>query len=282
MKKYAEQPNVGNTRVIVYIPFNNLNVRVTLPKDIYDANLPEANTHLTEPWIYKRMDIFMNFTLKSLLNQTNPNYLAYIVYHDSSRPFIENALLNYPPLPHNIRFIASSEYEYAVMMNLSGYKFWYELHLYSDDMYSKYFVDMLYNYKPKPETKVLICQNGYIYNSATYEIAKYFNYSSSFNCLIYRVKDYLNGVRHNLFQEWLVPGGRNWEGAILLPHEIIKYPAYINHSHSANSAFFFEEEVKRRSNRNVWEDNAGQLALFGELITDPVIKQNIINEFLGA
>ncbi|MDQ0058845.1 glycosyltransferase [Paenibacillus harenae] len=274
-------PTIGNTRVIVYIPFNNLNVRSMLPRSIYEANLPEENTHLTPDWINKRIDIFMRFTLKSLLNQTNPNYAAFIVYDDSSRAYIDQALSNYSSLPYNIRFIANSEYESAVMSLLNGYSYWYELHLYSDDMYSKYYIDMLYNYKPKPETKVLVCQNGYIYNSVTNELAKYFNHSSSFNCLIYRVQDYMNGVRHNLFQTPPRHKEIKWEGAVLLPHEIIRYPVYVNHSHSNNSAFFFSYEMQRNSVPNVWENTAGKKVMLGEFITNESEKARILEEFIG-
>ncbi|CAM4260708.1 hypothetical protein FHS16_005059 [Paenibacillus endophyticus] len=274
-----EQLHEGNTRLIVYIPFNNLNVRETLPASISALTLPEANTQFTEAWINKRVEIFMNFTLKSLLNQTNPHYLAYIVYHDTSRFFIENALLGYPALPSNIRFISSSEYEAEVIRQLEGYKYWYELHLYSDDMYHKAYIDMLYNYRPRPGTKVLICQNGYIYNSVSNILAKYFNFSSSFNCLIYKVSDYINGVRHNIFQ----PSETGvWTGAIQLEHEIMPYPVYINHGHDANTAFFFAQEVQNNAAQDVWTNNAGHYSLFGDIIYDPYMKQRILEDFLGA
>ncbi|WP_138755426.1 hypothetical protein [Paenibacillus sinopodophylli] len=274
-----EQLHEGNTRVIVYIPFNNLNVRETLPAAVSALTLPEANTQFTEAWINKRVDVFMNFTLKSLLNQTNPHYLAYIVYHDSSRAYIDNALLAYPPLPPNIRFISSSEYEAEVIRQLEGYKYWYELHLYSDDMYHKAYIDMLYNYRPRPETKVLICQNGYIYNSVSDILAQYFNFSSSFNCLIYKVSDYVNGVRHNIFQ----PSETGiWTGAIQLEHEIMPYPVYINHGHDANTAFFFAQEVQNNAMQNVWTNNAGYYSLFGDIIYDPYMKQRILEDFLGS
>lgn len=267
-------------RIIVYIPFNNLNVRETLRTDLYDyANLPNEDTHLTEEWINKRIFLFMNFTLKSLINQSNPNYLAFIVYHDSTKQYIENALLNYPPLPFNIRFVSSSEYEKTVINTLNGYKYFYELHLYSDDAYHKNYIDFLYRYRPSLQTKVLICQNGYIYDSARNELAEYFNFSSSFNCLIYRVKDYLKGMRHNIFQ----PSETGiWTGAIKLPHEIIEDRFYINHIHKVNSAFFLEDEKKENPVQKYWVDKDGKpLNYIGKKITNEKEKQRILQEFLG-
>lgn len=272
-------PNIANNRIIVYIPFNNLNVRETLPSKIYNSTLPKENTHLTEEWINKRINIFMNYTLKSLLNQTNQNYIAFIVYNDISHKLIQNELLKYAPLPSNIGFVSNSKYEKEVKNYLTGYKYFYELHLYSDDMYRRDYIDYLYNYKPKNQTEVLICQNGYIYNSESNELAKYFNFSSSFNCLIYNVKEYINGKRHNLFQ----PSETGiWTGAIRLQHEIIKEPVYINHSHSNNSAFFFEEEAKRNWVNDVWTDNKGYYNLVGEQISDIEEKRKILEDFLGA
>jgi glycosyltransferase involved in cell wall biosynthesis len=265
-------PTIANNRIIVYIPFNNLNVQKTLPKNLHLNRLKE-NTHLTEEWINKRIFIFMNFTLKSLINQSNQNYLAFIVYHDSSKQFIEKALKNYPKLPFNIRFVSSSEYEKAVIETLNNYKYFYELHLYSDDAYHKNYIEQLYHYRPALQTKVLICQNGYIYDSITDELAEYY-LSSSFNCLIYKVTDYLKGVRHNIFQ----PSETGiWTGAIRLPHEIISERVYINHSHKANSAFFLEDEKRR-----IWRNKKGEtLNLFGKTITDKEEKQRILQEFLG-
>ncbi|MDG0032914.1 glycosyltransferase [Priestia sp. Y58] len=267
-------PTIANNRIIVYIPFNNLNVQKTLPKNLH-SNSPKENTHLTEEWINKRIFIFMNFTLKSLINQSNQNYLAFIVYHDSSRQFIEKALQNYPKLPFNIRFVSSSEYEKAVIETLNNYKYFYELHLYSDDAYHKNYIEQLYHYRPSLQTKVLICQNGYIYDSITDELAEYYNLSSSFNCLIYKVTDYLKGVRHNIFQ----PSETGiWTGAIRLPHEIISERVYINHSHKANSAFFLKDEKRR-----IWRNKKGEpLNLFGKTITDKEEKQRILQEFLGS
>lgn len=272
-KRSLSGPTIANNRIILYIPFNNLNVQQTLPKEV-ESDQPEENAHLTEEWINKRVAIFMDFTLKSLTNQSNQNFLAFVVYHDSSRQFIEKALKNFPDLPFNIRFVSSSEYEEAVIKTLDGYKFFYELHLHSDDAYHRDFIEQLYQYKPAPQTKVLICQNGYIYNSLTEELGEYYNFSSSFNCLIYKVTDYLKGVRHDIFQ----PSETGiWTGAIRLPHEIIKNRVYINHAHKSNSAFFFEDEKK-----HIWRNKKGEpLNLIGRTITDNEEKQRILREFLG-
>lgn len=263
-------------QVIVYIPFNNLNVRDNLPEFIRKDSPLKENMHLTKEWIDNRISIFMKYTLKSLKNQTNQNFFAYVLYNKNSKPFIEQALLKYPPLPSNVHFIPSDNYEIEVKKNITGYKHFYELHLYSDDMYHKTFIQYLYDYQPRQKTKVLVCQNGYIYNSINNVLAKYYNISSSFNCLIYTVNGYLKGVRHDFFKI----GG--WMGAIKLPHEIITNPSYINHCHDSNAAFFFGVEEKRLHVKDVWTNrNHKHPALFGEVITDESEKNKILEEFMG-
>lgn len=250
-----------NRRVVVYIPFNNLNV------------MGKINEALTWEWINKRISIFMNYTLKSLKNQTNQNFTAYVVYHSESNSLIKRALSEYPPLPANIHFISDSGYEEAIKKGIEGYKYLYEVHLHSDDMYHRSFIEQIHNYGPKDETVVLICQNGYIYDSMSGRLAKYFNFSSSFNCFVYKAEDYLTGQRYVL---------QSYMGAIRLPHEILEKPNYINHCHDNNVVFSFALESKRKAVMDVWNYNKGARALFGEEITDESEKRRILEEFTGG
>jgi Putative rhamnosyl transferase len=247
-------------KIIVYIPFNNMNV------------LGKGYIALTKEWIDKRISIFMNYTLKSLKNQTNQDFIAYVVYHVNSKSLIEQALSKYPSIPSNINFIAHDSYEKAVNEHIVSYKYFYEVHLHSDDMYHKTFIKQLKNYKHKDETAVLICQNGYIYDSINNRLAKYFNFSSSFNCFIYNVEDYIKGHKHQV---------AGWMGAIRLPNEKLRRPNYINHCHDINSAFVFEKESKRNKIKDVWNDNQGAKALFGEEITNESEKKKILEDYIG-
>lgn len=259
-----------NKNVIVSIPFN-----ISLLKDM---NMPYHNFGirkecLTKEWIDYRINIFMNYTLKSLKNQTNQNFNAYIRYEPSTEYLIKKAISKYQPLPDNIQFVTTREYNNIVLKNIRGYKFLYEVTISSDDMYHKSFIQQIFDYKPKYNTKILICQNGYIYDSVQKRIAPYFNHSSSFNCLIYNTIDYLNGKRHIL---------NGFESAIKLPHEILENPNYINHSHENNVAFDFNLETKTwpKIDGDVWVDNKGYLALIGTEIKDQNKINMILKEFI--
>lgn len=257
-------------KIIVNIPFNICKLEdMSIPYDNYGIT-PEC---LTQEWIDYRINIFMNFTLKSLKAQTNQDFFTFIRYSEQTKNIIKQALENYSPLPNNIKFVTTTEYNNIVKEIIKTYDYLYEVTLSSDDMYHKSFIQQLVNYKPKPDTQVLICQNGYIYDSIQNRMAKYFNYSSTFNCFVYSVKDYLSGKRYDL---------NGFESAIKLPYEIIEKPNYINHSHKINTAFLFDEEITRwpKANGDVWINNQGQLALFGEEIIDKNEIKNILREFI--
>ncbi|WP_099191486.1 sulfotransferase family 2 domain-containing protein [Tepidibacter mesophilus] len=269
-KQISSEYSKKNKNIIVNIPFNISNLT--------DMNMPYHNFGirkecLTKEWIDYRINIFMNYTLKSLKNQTNQNFNAYIRYEPSTEDLIKQAISKYQPLPNNIHFVTTYEYNNMVFKIIRGYKFLYEITMSSDDMYHKSFIQQMFDYTPKPNTKILICQNGYIYDSIQKRIAPYFNHSSSFNCLIYSVMDYLNGKRHPM---------DGFESAIKLPHEILKDPNYINHSHQNNVAFDFnlETEIWPKIDGDVWVNNKGYLALMGPEIKDQDKINMILKEFI--
>ncbi len=258
--------------IIVNIPFNICKLEeMNIPYDDYGMT-PAC---LTKEWIDYRISIFMKFTLKSLKAQTNQNFLAFIRYSENTKNMIEEALSNYPLLPYNIKFVTSIEYTKTVLEIIKEYDYLYEVGMSSDDMYHRSFIQQLVDYNPKKDTKVLICQNGYIYDSIQNRMAKYFNYSSTFNCFIYHVSDYLKGTRHII---------NGFESAIKLPHELIQKVNYINHSHEYNTAFLFDEEIDRwpKANGDVWINNKDQLALFGDEIKDKNEIKNILKEFIES
>lgn len=266
-------------KIAINIPFNYANV------------YRKKQTALTKEWIDKRIDIFMKYTLKSLKNQTNQNYIAYILYDIKSKSIIEQALLKYPTLPKNVTFIPGNNYTAEVQKYISEHKYFYEVHLHSDDMYHKTFIDQIQNYKPQINTKILICQNGYIYDSINNRLAKYYNFSSGFNCYIYKVKEYLLGLRYDI---------RGDMGAITHPHELLEKVNYINHSHDDNVVFSFDTESKRNKFKEVWNRSSEGTkkttkpgmtdeeikrmpfrALFGEEITNKKEIEKILKEFRG-
>lgn len=163
---------------------SKFNIMTGTRNTLYGKN---ESARVTEDWINARMDIFMNYTFKSLINQSNQNFLALYAYEDSTENFIENALLRYPKLPENIKFIKKSLYTSFIDTISSNYDLLFISRLDSDDMYEKNFVDNLLNYPLKDTTEALLCQNGYILNANSNQLNEYYHESFTYYSFVYRI-----------------------------------------------------------------------------------------------
>lgn len=241
---------MSEKKIVFHIPFNNLNI------------FERKAQVLTKEWIEARLGIFMNYTLKSLMNQSSQEFMAFVRYDPLSESIVRESLAEYPTLPENIVFVRNEDYEKRVYEYIQGSEFFYEIELASDDLYHRDFVKTMISYRPKPETVILVCQEGYIYSSVTHELAEYFNFSSCFNCWIYRTEEYLKGKRMAY---------NGWMGAIDLNHEIILWRAYINHCHQGNVCFNYLEEKNATGEP--------QKRLMGKEFKTEYEKEQILQEF---
>lgn len=141
----------------------------------------------TQKWIEDRIDIFMNFTAQSLMHQTNQDFTALYVYDPSTKNLIFNALDMYDALPENIMFVSKDEYSDTIDKLSEGYDYLYISRLDSDDCYVNTFIQTLHDYKIKDDTQELLCQYGYVYESATNTLASYFHEQFTFYTFIYRL-----------------------------------------------------------------------------------------------
>ncbi|AKL95221.1 putative rhamnosyl transferase [Clostridium aceticum] len=208
----------------------------------------------TKAWIDYRISIFNKFTLKSLKKQTNQNFLTLVRYDKNTRNFIKAALSNYAPLPSNVKFIASDEYENIIKKTIVGYDDLYLVQLDCDDMYHKTFIDQLHAYEPKKSTQVLINQKGYVYDSINNRLGHWYYLSPPFYTTINKVKDYLKGKRISI--------GSHHAIAIKYPHEIIHKTNYMVLIHNKNTMNKFD------SHR------------VGDVITNKGEMQNILKNFM--
>ncbi|MEH7545716.1 glycosyltransferase family A protein [Neobacillus vireti] len=186
-----------------------------------------TNDRLTEEWINNRIDLFMKYTVQSLKSQTNQDFLTLVRYEDSTKQLIENAISKYEKLPNNIIFTGKKEFHQILSQNIKGFDYLYLVRIDSDDMYHKTYIDQLHKFQHKPETEVIINQNGYLYDITTQQVAVIRYESPQFYTLVYNVKDYIQGKRYTL------PGGH--AGAITLKHEIIQKRNFLNIIHQKNT-----------------------------------------------
>lgn len=253
-------------KIIIQINFNNISVG-SIPK-------------LSEDWINQRISIFMKYTLKSLTLQTSQDFSAYILYDKSTTTIIKKALSKYPSLPENIIFIKPEEFQKQVINDIKGYDYFYIVHLASDDLYHKSFIKLLHEFSPKKDTIALVPQYGYAYDSIQNRLGKFFFWLPSYGATIYKVKDFLQGKRHNF----------GWRDALKVPNEFInvKEPIWINHVHSQNSAIWFEKVLSWRSkfvkdacDLNPWTNSEKSSVHFGPEFTDKNEIKRILEDFMG-
>lgn len=168
-------------KIVIYSNFNT-------PNYMNSPYLKESSKKiLNEDWINSRMDIFYQFTLESLIGQTNQNFTAVYNYTDLSEELVLKSIKNHGALPDNILFVPRSKYAETIDKLTLGYDQLYLTKLDSDDMYINTFVDTLHNLEPKEDTEVLICNYGYMYNTITNEMAKIWHTSASFHSYIYKL-----------------------------------------------------------------------------------------------
>ena len=195
--------------------------------------IPARKERLTKEWIENRINIFMNYTLKSLKAQTNQNFFALLLYDNRSEILIKNELEKYEELPKNVKFVTKDEFNKIVAERIKNYDLLYMVRLDCDDMYHKTFIQQLFDLDPLEGTQAIINQRGYIYDSVRNLIAEFPCKSPNYYTLIYNVKSYLNGERYKL------PGGHDY--VINLPHQIIRKYNYIRHAHSNNNVTRLEK-----------------------------------------
>lgn len=204
-----------NRKVVIEINFNN-----------YGMN----PNRLTREWISERIAIFRRFTLRSLLAQTNQNFLAVAKLAGGCSDIVESELAKYEPLPENIRFGTSIESKRRIEAYIKDADELYIARLDSDDLYHKTFVQQLHDYRPKPETVALINQLGYTWDADNGEMAPMFHRCLSFYVFVYSAADYLAGERV------VIPGKGTHGYVIELPHEVLPLRNYVNVIHSSNTS----------------------------------------------
>ena len=225
--------------IIVMIPLNiahyydSGNEDYTFKIFANHVNMEKSNVE----WLRNRINIFMNYTLKSLKLQTNQDFMGFVVYSDYTRDLILQELLKYEPLPPNIKFIPLSLFDSEIRKNIENSQYFYFVRTDSDDMYHKSYIEKMHDYKPQEGTISLINPYGYLYDSTNNKIGKCKAKVTSCYTLISNSKDYLEGKTFNVITDQL--DGQMWMAWSYLPKEILLDRNYIWHVHSKNTVTNF-------------------------------------------
>jgi hypothetical protein len=218
-------------------------------------------------WIKNRINIFMNYTLKSLKLQTNQHFKAYVAYNDSTKDLVLEELLKYEPLPSNIKFIEFSLLDSEIRKNIKKSKYFYFVRTDSDDMYHKSYIQKMHDYTPDKYTTALINPYGYLYDSANNKIGKCKARVTSCYTLIFNSKDYLAGKTYNVVTDQI--DSQMWMSWSYFPKEVLLGRNYVWHVHSKNTVTNFEQ----------WFTDAWVEELT-DITTDKTEIENILKDYI--
>lgn len=220
------------------LPLNNKCVIVEIHFNSYGFK----KERLTKKWIDYRIKIFMMYTCRCLMKQTNKNFKAFIYYADQTESLVHGAVRRYKKLPSNIQFVRISDRDKRVLDCLEGFKHVYFVRVDSDDMYRKNFIAQLHAFKPKSSTKALINQRGFWYDSNRKRMAAVVRKSPPFYTLIFKTEDYKKGMRYPL---------KGHGSVIRLRHEKLKPRNYmvIIHDKNTSTRYRIHKKTDYRVNR---------------------------------
>ncbi|MCR8744696.1 glycosyltransferase family A protein [Romboutsia lituseburensis] len=219
-----------NKKIIVSIVFNTLNFDQVLKNDQI------ISPRLTKEWIDYRMEIFMKYTCKSLINQSNQSFTAIVHYEQSTENLVMDALSNYEPLPNNIIFTCLPGHDINNL--ISNYEYVYITRIDSDDVYHPKFIQQLLDFKDN-SVECIINQKGYVYDVSNNKLGIWEAQSPPFYTLVYNVEDYYRGKRYKL------PNGH--PDAIRLKHYILDKYNFMVIVHGKNTSTKFENKFNKKT-----------------------------------
>lgn len=234
----------NKTIMVIDIPFN-------IPTNPFWPGFKDLDTESkklsqTKEWIDYRIEIFNKYTLLSLKNQTNQNFKCVMRYTKESEELVFDALSKHEKLPDNIIF--TSDGDEAIYSLMQGYDYIYHIRIDSDNMFSKDFIDILYNTSYYEGLECILCKRGYMYDEKDDRLASMCHGSPSFYALVYTVDDFFFGFRHNTEPD-------HW-GAASLTHEVIDTYSYLVTVHEKNVSNNFDTvlEYKYIESKEIYGD----------------------------
>lgn len=220
--------------MIIDIPFNT-DTHPFWPEfdERYDVVKRESKT---KEWINYRIDLFMKYTVPSLMYQTNQAYKCIVRYAKESEWLIAEALVRHQKLPKNIIF--TTQGDRCIENLIKGYQYIYHIRIDSDNMFTQDYIEQLYHIERYEGLQCILSQKGYLYDVDVGRLADMYHISPSIYALVYKVEDFLSGVRYTLIDDhW---GAYRLEKKIMLTHD------YIITTHSKNIDNGFDRILKMR------------------------------------
>lgn len=209
---------------LIYIPFTGVGTNMTF----------------SEEWLKDRIEIFKNYTLKSLLNQTNLNYYIWLSFRpeEKNNPLIKELkdlglIITFDGLMYfdDKNEKANESLKERLQLSLNSFSlgksdFIYLTRIDSDDMFHKDAVQLIQNQEYKHEVykdnivpfKALTLQLGYVYNKDTNEVAEWNPLTNPpFHTIIFPREVFFDAQKHIDGYE----GFKSHEDIARLPHKVL-------------------------------------------------------------
>ena len=148
---------------------------------------------LDKVWLANRLQIMSEFTARSLSQQTKTDFEWHILTRKETKYFVVN---NFTANLNNDIIVTPDESESIIIDHCKCYDQIYLIRLNSDDCYRENFIDIVFNFKPKPGIECLVFQNGFMWYQKENKIIERDFPSPPFYALIYDSKEYLRGKRY--------------------------------------------------------------------------------------
>jgi hypothetical protein len=202
----------------LYTPFTGLG--------LHKVNGYPVRGYKGDEWLKYRIEIFKNYTLKSLLNQTNRDFIHWLSFRPEERTnkmvqqlYALLCLIEYPCIFTfdglmfwDDKFLSDDllarlgktlpELEEQLKDKFEGKRYVLETLVPSDDMYHKDMVESV-QAEPYSHKRALIHWNGYVYNQVTNQFGTWNPPKGScppFYTVMYPLDDFLNPKKH--FNYW--------------------------------------------------------------------------------
>lgn len=130
---------------------------------------PLLHQRLNPDWIKEHLDLFIQYTYPSLLQQNNTQFYYLLEHAVPTSSLIQEYLIPFNLIP----YVIPTTTPHITLENLiSEYDLLYFVNVGTDLLFTKEFIDKLYHYTPNPHSRIITIPTQYIYNISSTQLTK--------------------------------------------------------------------------------------------------------------
>lgn len=159
-----------------------------------------ANINLDKEYLKKRFELFENYYLKSLVNQTNSDFYCFILMHPQTpeefkeRFFSLARNCSFKLLPVFVKDFDLTLISREIYQYIKNYQFLISVRLDNDDSVAASFVEKLYAENHLKENYIISFSNGSVYDIKSGFTMYYYNKQNHFLAYVEKVQKDINTI----------------------------------------------------------------------------------------